>query len=139
MIKGRDLISAKGYLQSNRGHWRMSGRPTTPDRVAAARCGRRSQSSPELRATQLWCSIFGGFYSYGTDGVQGTNQGGLQPTGSSRAGHAIARFKLQPSALVGGSSKGRLTIRLGKTGAAQDVEHRRWVDGSREASHVAWR
>jgi hypothetical protein len=40
MIKGQDLILAKGYFQSNRGHWRMSGWPTTLDRVAAARCGR---------------------------------------------------------------------------------------------------
>jgi hypothetical protein len=27
--------------------------------------------------------------------------------------------------MVGGHSKGRLTMRLGKTGAVQDVEHRR--------------
>jgi hypothetical protein len=40
-------------------------------------------------------------------------------------GCAAARLKLQPSATVGGSSKGRLTTRLGKMGAAQDVEHRR--------------
>jgi hypothetical protein len=51
----------------------------------------------------------------------------------------VARFKLQPSAMVGGSSKAWLTIRLGKTGAVVDVEHQRRVDGAREASHAAWR
>jgi hypothetical protein len=70
--------------------------------------------------------------------VRGTHQGGLQSAGGSRAGRAAARFKLQPLAMVGGSSKGRLTTRLGKMGAAQGVEHRRWVDGAREASHAAW-
>jgi hypothetical protein len=32
-----------------------------PDRVVAARRGWRGRSSPELRATRQWCSIFGGF------------------------------------------------------------------------------
>jgi hypothetical protein len=50
----------------------------------------------------------------------------------------VARFKLQPSVMVGGCSKGRLTTRLGKTGAVHDVEHRRQVDAAQEASYVAW-
>jgi hypothetical protein len=71
--------------------------------------------------------------------VRGTHQGGLQPVGGSGAGCVVARFKLQPLAMVRGSSKGRLTIRLGKTGAEKDVEHQRRVDGAREASHMARR
>jgi hypothetical protein len=71
--------------------------------------------------------------------VQGSHQCGLQPAGGSKAGCVAARFKLQPSTTVGGRSKGWLTIRLGKTGAAQDVEHRRRVDKAREASHATWR
>jgi hypothetical protein len=62
---------------------------------------------------------------------------GLQPVGSYGARCAAARFKLEPSATVGGSSKGRLTTRLAKMGAAQDVEHHCRVDGAREASHAA--
>jgi hypothetical protein len=45
MIKGQDLILAKGYFQSNRGRWRTSGRFTMLNRVVAAWCGRRGQSS----------------------------------------------------------------------------------------------
>jgi hypothetical protein len=71
--------------------------------------------------------------------VQGSHQGGHQLAGGFGAGHVVARFKLQPSAMVGGSSKAWLTIRLGKTGAVVDVEHQRRVDGAREASHAAWR
>jgi hypothetical protein len=52
------------------------------------RCGR---SSPELRATWLWCSIFSVFSSYRTGGV---------PVGSSGVGHAAARFKPQPSVFI---------------------------------------
>jgi hypothetical protein len=59
--------------------------------------------------------------------------------GGSRAGRATARFKLQPSATVGVRSNCRLTTRLGKTGAAWDVEHRRRVDGARGVSHAAQR
>jgi hypothetical protein len=107
-----------------------------PNRVAGARCGR---SSPELCATRLWCSVFSGFSSYGTGGVRGTHQGGLLPAGGSKAGRAVARFKLQPSAMVGGGlSKGRLMTRLGKTGVVHDVELRRRVDGASEASYAAW-
>jgi hypothetical protein len=91
----------KGYFQSNCGRWRTSGRPTTPDQVAVARCGRRGRSSPELHTTRLWCSIFGGFSPYGTSGVRGTHQGGLLPTGDSGAGCAVVRFKLQHSVTVG--------------------------------------
>jgi hypothetical protein len=138
MIKGRDLISAKGYFQSNYGRWHTSGRPTTPDWVVAARCSQRGRSSPELCTTRLWCSIFGGFSSYGTGGVRGIHQGGVLPVGGSSVGRVAARFKLQPLVTVGGCSKGRLMTWLGKIGAAQDVEHRRRVDGPRGASHVAW-
>jgi hypothetical protein len=82
---------------------------------------------------------FGGFSSYETGEMRGTHQGGLLPAGGSRAGCAVTRFKLQPSAMVGEHSKGQLTTRLGHMGAAQNVEHRRGVDGARGASHVAWR
>jgi hypothetical protein len=58
--------------------------------------------------------------------------------GGSRAGCAAARFKLQPSMIVGGCSKGRLTTRYCKTGVAQDVERRRLVDGAPEASYEVW-
>jgi hypothetical protein len=71
--------------------------------------------------------------------VRGTHQGDLLPAGGSGAGCAVARFKLQPSVMVGGCSKGRLTTRLGKMGAVHDVEHRRQVDAAQEASYVAWR
>jgi hypothetical protein len=71
--------------------------------------------------------------------VRGTDQGGLLPVGGSRAGHAVARFKLQPSVMVEECSKGRLTTRLGETGAVQNVEHQHQVDGARGASYVAWR
>jgi hypothetical protein len=43
-IKCQDLISANEYFQSNHGRWRTSGRPTTPDLVAAAQCGQRSRT-----------------------------------------------------------------------------------------------
>jgi hypothetical protein len=99
--------------------------------VAAARCGRRSRSSLELRATWLWCSVSDVFSSYGTGGVQGTHQGGLLLAGGSIAGRAPTRIKPQPSAMVGERSKGWLTIRLGQTGVARNVEHRHRVDGAR--------
>jgi hypothetical protein len=51
----------------------------------------------------------------------------------------ITGFKLQPSATVGESSKGRLTTWLSKTGATQDLEHRCRVDGARELLHAARR
>jgi hypothetical protein len=54
-------------------------------------------------------------------------------------GRAAARFKPQLSATVGERCKGRLTKRLDQTGAAQNVEHRRRVDGARGVSHAAWR
>jgi hypothetical protein len=44
VIKGRDLISANGYFQSNRDHWHTSGWLTTLDRVAVAWCGRRGSA-----------------------------------------------------------------------------------------------
>jgi hypothetical protein len=56
---------------------------------------------PELRATWQWYSIFGGFSSYGTGGVQGTHRGGLLRVGGFGAGHAVAKFELQPSVMVG--------------------------------------
>jgi hypothetical protein len=46
--------------------------------------------------------------------VRGTHQGGLQLVESSEVGRVVARLKLQPSATVGGSSKGWLTRRLAK-------------------------
>jgi hypothetical protein len=66
------------------------------------------------------------------------------PRGSSvgrelRAGRAAVRLKLRPSVMVAGSSKGQLMARLGKMGVAEDVDHRRLVDGAREASHAAQR
>jgi hypothetical protein len=82
----------------------MSGLPTMPDRMAAARC---SRGSPELRTTRLWCSIFSVFSSYGTGGVRGTHQGGLLPArgGGSRARRAAARFKPQTLAMVGNTPR----------------------------------
>jgi hypothetical protein len=71
--------------------------------------------------------------------VRGTHQGGLLPTGGSGVGRAAARFKTQPSVTVGQWSKGWLTTRLGQMGAAWNVEHRRRVNGTRGASHTAWR
>jgi hypothetical protein len=137
-IKGRDLISTKGYSQSNHGRWCTIGRPTMPDRWW--RLGASGMAwAHRLHTTWLWCSVFGVFSSYGTGGVWGTHQGGLLPFGGSRAGRAVARFKPQPSAMVGECSKGRLSTRLGQTGAARNVEHRCWVDRSRGASHAAWR
>jgi hypothetical protein len=91
--------------------------------MAVAQCGRRGWRSPELRATRLWCSIFGVFCSYGIGGVRGTHQGGLLPARGSRARRAVARFKPQPSAMVGECSKGQLTTRLGQMGAARNIEH----------------
>jgi hypothetical protein len=79
------------------------------------------------------------FSSYETGGVRGTHQGGLLPVGGSRAGHVAARFKPQPLATVGERSKGRLTTRLGQTGAARNVEHQCRVNGARGASHAVWR
>jgi hypothetical protein len=58
--------------------------------------------------------------------------------GGSGAGRVAARFKLQPSAIVRGSSKGRLMTRLGKMVVVQDVEHWHRVDGAHEASHAVW-
>jgi hypothetical protein len=71
--------------------------------------------------------------------VRGTQQGGLLLVGGSEAGRAATRFGPQPSTMVGECSKGRLTARLGETGAVRTVEHRRRVDGARGASHAAWR
>jgi hypothetical protein len=62
----------------------------------------------------LRCTILDGVSSYGGSRVRGTQQGGLQPAG---------RLKLHPLVMVAGSSKGRLTTKLGKMSAAQDVEH----------------
>jgi hypothetical protein len=146
-IKRWDLISAKGYFQSNHGRWRTSGRPATPDRVAAAWCGRRgsvvadaarAHRSSVLQAMVLhfWWFLFL------------RNRWGVRnsPRGSSTGGGLWSRTcngKVQASTFGDGGgrgcSKGRLTRRLGKTGAAQDVEHRRRVDGAREASYAAWR
>jgi hypothetical protein len=82
---------------------------------------------------------FGGFSSYGTGGVRGNHKGCLLPAGGSRAGRAVARFKLQPSTMMGECSKGRLMTRLGQMGEAWNVEHQCQVDGAQGASHVAWR
>jgi hypothetical protein len=71
--------------------------------------------------------------------VRGTHQGGLLLAGGSRAERAAARFKPQPSATVRERSKGRLTARLGQTGAAQNIEHQRQVDRAQRGSHAAWR
>jgi hypothetical protein len=71
--------------------------------------------------------------------VRETHQGGLLPAWGSVEGHAAARFKPEPSATVGKGSKGWLTTRLGQTGAARNVEHRRRVDGAQGVSHTAWR
>jgi hypothetical protein len=59
--------------------------------------------------------------------------------GGSGAGRAATRFKPQPLATVGERSKGRLMTKLGQTGVAWNVEHRRRVDGAQGASHAAWR
>jgi hypothetical protein len=59
--------------------------------------------------------------------------------GGSRAGRAVARFKLQPSAMMGECSMGRLMTRLGQMGEVWNVEHQCQVDGAQGASHVAWR
>jgi hypothetical protein len=140
MIKGWDLISAKGYLQSNHGHRRSSGWPTMPDRMAVARCGRHGRSSPELCTTQQWCSVFWWFIFL-------RNRWGARnsPIGSSSSGGHQSRMwgsKVHASTFGdgggGGHSNGRLTTRMGKTGAAQDLEHRRWVDGAWDASYATW-
>jgi hypothetical protein len=73
--------------------------------------------------------------------VRGIHQGGLLQVGEggTGAGHAVARFKPQPSTTVGERSKGRLMARLDQMGAARNIEHRRRVYGARGASHAAWR
>jgi hypothetical protein len=76
-------------------------------RLAWWRHGRRGQSSPELRATQLWCSVFSVFSSYRTGGVQVTRQGDLLPAGGSEARRAAARFKPQPSGSEAGHAAAR--------------------------------
>jgi hypothetical protein len=124
-IEGRDLILAKGYSQSNRGRWCTIGWPTTPDRwrrLGAAGVAGAHRSSVlhgygapfsvfSLPTEPVECEELtkGVFYRWG---------------GGSRAGHAVARFKPQPPAMVGEHSKGRLTTRLGQMGAAQNIEHR---------------
>jgi hypothetical protein len=66
-------------------------------------------------------------------------KGDLLLIGGSGAGCVVARFKPQPLVTVGKRSKGRLTARLGQTGATRNVEHLSRVDGARGASHAAWR
>jgi hypothetical protein len=64
---------------------------------------------------------------------------GSSTGGGSRAGCAVAKFKPQPSPMVGKCSKGRLMTRFDQTGVARNVEHRCWIDGAQGASHMAWR
>jgi hypothetical protein len=61
MIKGRDLISAKGYFHSNRGHWRTSGWLTTLNWVATTLCDRRGSPMAGV-ARAHWSSAL---HSYG--------------------------------------------------------------------------
>jgi hypothetical protein len=77
-----------------------------PDWVAAARCGRRGRSLSEFRPTQLRCSVFGGFSSYGTCGVGGTHQGCLLPVGDSGAGCVVGRLQGSGHDKVGSNGSG---------------------------------
>jgi hypothetical protein len=138
-IMARDLISAKGNLQSNRGRWRTSGWPTTPHRWwrhDAAGMARAHRSSVlhgygasflvvSLPTEPAGCEEL-------TKGV--FNRWGPPEKDARRHGSSFNLWQCW-----GGSSKGWLTTRLGKTGVAQDVEHRHRVDGAREASHAVRR
>jgi hypothetical protein len=49
--------------------------------------------------------------------VRGTHQGGLQPVGASGEGRAMAWFKLQPLAMVGGGElQGMAHDKVGQNG-----------------------
>jgi hypothetical protein len=142
---GRDLILTRGYFQSNCGRWRTSGRPTTPNHVAAAQCGQRGGAMASAAEAHRSSALHGHVALFSVFSlpmelvVCGTHQGGLLPAAGSGAGHAVARFKPQSLAMVGERSKHRLTTSLGETGAAWNVEHQRRVDGARGASHAVWR
>jgi hypothetical protein len=97
----------------------MDGSEASPDPAAArgidtvAHHGTRRSKGGVLQWPNLDV-IFG----YRGGARSGTYLRGLQPAGSSRAGRTTVRLKLQPSVTVAGSTKGQLTTRLGKTGAA---------------------
>jgi hypothetical protein len=80
----------------------------------------------------FWCFLFLQNQWSARNSPRGSSTGG-----GSRAGCAVARFKPQPSVMVGECSKCWLTTRFGQSGVARNVEHCCWVDGTRGASHTA--
>jgi hypothetical protein len=107
------------------------------DRVAAARCGRRGQSSPELHATRLWCSIFGGFSSYGTVAAWGSHLGNPRLVAVNEKGHTTVAMLSLTLAAVGAGSTDWMVLKTGKTWTTARVEGRRGVGSARTASQ--WR
>jgi hypothetical protein len=117
----------------------MSGRPTTPDWVAAAQCSWRGQANQSSTLHGYGAPFL--VFSLPTQPVEceELTKGVFYWWGGSKAGRAAERFKPQPSVTVGERSKGRLTTTLGQTGAAWNVEQWCQVDGARGASYAAWR
>jgi hypothetical protein len=117
----------------------MNGPGSSPVADGSTQCHVVAPLWPLARAG--YRALRGGFLdevsSYGAVGCEEHTKGGLQPTGSSEAGHATVSLPSQPSVMTTGSSKGWLTMRLGKTGVAQCVDGQRRVVGAQEASQ--WR
>jgi hypothetical protein len=133
-MKGRDLILAKGYSQSNHARWCTIGWPTTPNwRRQLGAVGVAGALRYMGMVLHFWCFLFLQNQWSARNSPRGSSTGG-----GSRAGCAVARFKPQPSVMVGECSKCWLTTRFGQSGVARNVEHCCWVDGTRGASHTAW-
>jgi hypothetical protein len=101
-----------------------------PAQWCHGQCGRRS---PELRATRLWCSVFGVFSSYGTGGVRGTHQGSLLPREGLQSRTCGSKVQASTFNDSGGTLQGSAHDKDGPNGCG--AEHRtpasdRWSSGS---------
>jgi hypothetical protein len=101
------------------------------DWVAAARCG---QSSPELRATRLWCSVFGVFSSYGTVAVWGSHLANPRLVVVNEKGCMMVAMSILTSAAMRASSINRTVLKTDKMGATAHVEDHRGVGSARVTS-----
>jgi hypothetical protein len=103
------------------------------DQPARQRHGRCGQSSPELRATQLWCPVFDGLSSYGAVAAWGSHLGNPRLAAVNEKGCTTTAMLSLTLVEVGASSSYRTVLETSKMGAVVLVEDRRGVASARVA------